>query len=64
MLDKFQMHKLSDQQYTWAALTARARKKQWKDCEELVVTKVGTVKKNYFSVVVEEKKLHFAYPRL
>jgi len=32
-------HKLSEEQYAWAALTARAAKGQWKDCEALVVTK-------------------------
>lgn len=34
-----QMHKLSDRQYTWACLSARAKRYQWKDCEELVITK-------------------------
>ena len=33
------MHKLSDLQYTWAALTARSKRSAWKDCESLVVTK-------------------------
>lgn len=35
----FQMHKLSDRQYTWTCLLARAKRFQWKDCEDLIITK-------------------------
>ena len=35
------MHVLTEKQYTWIALNARAQRKAWKDCEQLVVTKVG-----------------------
>lgn len=33
------IHKLTDRQFTWIAVLARARRKSWRDCESLVVTK-------------------------
>ena len=33
------IHKLSEAQFTWVALSARARRGQWKDCEALALTK-------------------------
>ena len=33
------MHVLTEKQFTWIALNARAQRKAWKDCEQLVVTK-------------------------
>ena len=32
-------HSLSDQQFTWLAFSARAKRKQWKECEALTLTK-------------------------
>ncbi len=57
----FQMHKLSEQQFIWAALIARARRKAWKDCEALTVTKGWLGGKKVKSVVEPEavtKLLH------
>ena len=33
------VHKLTEKQSLWVATTARASRFQWKDCEELVLTK-------------------------
>ena len=33
------VHALTEKQFTWTALNARAQRKAWKDCEQLVVTK-------------------------
>lgn len=33
------VHKLSEKQAVWVATTARASRFQWKDCEELILTK-------------------------
>ena len=33
------MHKLTDKQFTWVSLRARARREAWVDCEKLVVGK-------------------------
>ena len=34
-----QFHKLTERQFTWVSLLARAKRYQWRDCEELVITK-------------------------
>lgn len=33
------VHKLTEKQFVWVAVSARASRFQWKDCEELVLTK-------------------------
>ena len=55
------MHKLTERQFTWVSLLARAKRYQWKDCEELVITKSWLGGKKTKASINPEKVVQILY---
>ena len=60
-ISQFQLHKLTERQFTWVSLLARAKRYQWKDCEELVITKSWLGGKKTKASINPEKVVQILY---